>query len=575
MTIPKEKIEEVRDRTNIVQVISEYLPLKKRGKSHIGLCPFHSEKTQSFTVSEEKKIYYCFGCNATGNAVTFVMKKEGMDFPEALRSLARRYGVDLGEEKRSVPGRRDRIYHALKASSEYFVRELHGPIGKAARDYLGNRGYEGEIISRFNLGFAPNRWDGLAGHLRKNGVPMDVAEGAGLVVRKEKGHYDRFRGRIIFPITDLKGRVAGFGGRGIDDNTQPKYLNSPESEVFKKGEMLYGLFQARQSVMRENSAIVVEGYFDLLALHRDGFTNSVATMGTALTLQHLRALKGYAGTVYALFDSDDAGRNAAIRSLPLFLEEEVACRAVILPSGKDPDEFLRTSGPQGLKHAIAKADPLMEFYLKELVKKTGVDTPEAKRRYFNGAMEFLPRVKNVAERGHYSAIVASTVGINVDSVYEALKARPPHAAAPGAAVRDAIGVKGSSLKELTILKVLLKHPELYNERVRAAVDAFKDPALKEAGSIIVGFCSAGRTLDPAAIMDEIKDGRAAGLLFKDDEGFVEAPEQMLEDCLKGVLRRGRMKDATVEMLRQLEQTGMTDVARQIKDRVSPGNTGKR
>lgn len=575
MTIPQEKIEEVRDRANIVQVISEYLPLRKRGKSYIGLCPFHSEKTPSFTVSEEKKIYYCFGCNATGNAVTFVMKKEGMDFPGALRSLAKRYGVDLGEEKRGVPGKRDRIYHALKASSEYFARELRGPTGKAARDYLGKRGYEGEIIGRFHMGFAPNRWDGLVGHLRNNGVPMDVAESAGLVVRKEKGHYDRFRGRIIFPITDLKGRVVGFGGRAIDGNTQPKYLNSPESDVFKKGEMLYGLFQAKQSVMREDSAIVVEGYFDLLALHRDGWTNSVATMGTALTVQHIRTLKGYAGTVYALFDSDEAGRNAAIRSLPLFLEEEVACRAVLLPSGKDPDEFLRASGAQGLKDAVARAEPLMEFYLKELVKKTGVDTPEAKREYFNGAMEFISKVKNVAERGHYSSIAASTVGISVDAVYEALKARPHHGAERGAYGQGAIGVKGSSLKELTILKVLLKHPELSNERVRAAVDAFRDPALKEAGSIIVGLCSAGRTLDPAAMMDEIKDNRAAGLLFKDDEGFVESPEKMLEDCVKGVLRRGRMKDATVEMVRQLEQTGMTDVARQIKERVSPGNTGKR
>ncbi|MEK7773787.1 MAG: toprim domain-containing protein, partial [Deltaproteobacteria bacterium] len=347
-------------------------------------------------------------------------------------------------------------------------------------------------------------------------------------------------------------------------------------EVFKKGEILYGFFQARQSVMRENSVIIVEGYFDLLALHRDGFTNSAATMGTALTVQHLRALKGHAGLVYALFDSDAAGRNAAVRSLPIFLEEEVACRAVLLPTGKDPDEFLRAAAPQALKDAIAAADPLMEFYLKELGKKTGTETPEAKKRYFDGAMEFLPKVKNVAERGHYSAIVASTVGINVDSVYEALKAPLPRGGATsGAAARESIAVKGSSLKELTILKVLLKHPELYNDRVKAAVDAFRDPALKEAGSTILEFCSAGRALDPAAIINEIKDGRAAGLLFKDDEGFVEDPEKMLEDCLKGVFRRGRMKDATLDMLRQLEQTGMTDVARQIKNRIDPGNAGKR
>ncbi|MBI1910624.1 MAG: DNA primase [Deltaproteobacteria bacterium] len=570
MMIPKEKIEEVKDRASIVQVISEYIPLTKRGQNHIGLCPFHSEKSPSFTVSEEKRIFYCFGCNATGNVITFIMKKEGIEFPEAVRSLARKYGITIAEQRSGENDPREQLYNALKISSEYFYNELRVSDGKTARIYLKDRGLEKEIAQKFGVGYAPDKWSGLADYLKKKGISLDLADKAGLIKKKEKGYYDRFRARIIFPITDARGRTIGFGGRSID-NKDPKYLNSPESPVFKKGETLYGFFQAKDSIMKEGSAIIVEGYFDLIALHKNGFTNSVATMGTALTPEHIKALKGYAKVIYALFDSDEAGRNAALRGLNLFLNEEMPCRAVILPSGKDPDEFLKNSGPDALREVLNKAEPLLEFYLKDLQKKFDLTSPEGKRSFFNTAVSLILKVRNIAERDHYAAFLASFLRIPVTSVYEAIKTPSKEGESAGNSIRNPVNTNNSSLKELTILKVILKHAELYDDRVGAAIEAFSDTALKEAGRIISEFCRQGKMLNASTLIEGIKDdgikARLAELLFKEEEGFIEDPQKMLEDCLKRVLNRGKIKPTTQEIINRLEELGKADIASDIKKRI--------
>lgn len=565
--IPKEKIEEVLDRASIVQVISEYVPLKKRGQNYLGICPFHSEKSPSFTVSEEKKIFHCFGCNASGNAVTFYMKKEGVPFPEAVRALAKRYGITIEEAKKGAPEARDFLMQALRSALDYFMEELNGPQARGAREYLKKRGYEGDIIKRFGIGYAPDKWDGLVVFLKRRGISPDDAVKAGLAVQKEKGCFDRFRNRVMFPITDVKGRVIGFGGRALGDQ-EPKYLNSPETTVFRKGEVLYGLFQARQGIIKEGKAIVVEGYFDLIALHKAGFTNSIATMGTALTPEHLRILKGYGATVYALFDSDEAGKNAAVRGLPLFLNEEMPCRAVILPEGKDPDEFLARKGPEGMKEAIEKAEPLMEFFLKELKRKTDLKTPEGKRKYLDGALPYLKKVKNVAEQGHYVTFLASLLGVRADSIYDLVKGDEEQAKK---GVREAAGRKGTSLAELTVLRVVITRPDLYGDHVKEAIELFADAGLREAGRIIASRIRQGKPVGPAALMEEFNDealkGMMAGLLFKDGEGFMEEPERMLEDSLKSVLNRGKIKPATRDIIKQLEDMGRTEVADEMKKRV--------
>jgi DNA primase len=575
MSIPKEKIEEVRDRASIVQVVNEYVPLTKRGHNHVGLCPFHSEKTPSFTVNEEKKIFYCFGCNATGNVITFLMKKDGLAFPEAVRALASRYGITINESKRDVPDEREQIYAALRAASEYFSAMLKASAGDPAKEYLKSRGLTGELAKRFHIGYAPNKWDGLLNFMKGRGIGVEAALKAGLLVKKDKGpgHYDRFRNRVIFPITDVRGRIIGFGGRAMDDKSLPKYLNSPESPVFKKGETLFGLAQAKEAVSKEGYVLVVEGYFDLVALHRHGFVNSVATMGTALTTDHIRTLKGYTSSIYALFDSDDAGKKAALRGLNLFLNEDISCRAVLLSQGKDPDEFLKLAGPEALREAIVDAPTLMEFYLSTLRSKVNMTAPEGKKKYFEDALSYLSKIGNLAERGHYATIVASTLGIGVDSVYDALKG------ASSGSLKVKSGFQVKSLPELTLLRVIMKHPELYNPEVEAAFEAFTDGELKSAAKAVAALCREGLPVSGPALLERVEGealkGAMAELLFKEMDGFVEEPARMVQDSLKSILNRGKIKPSTQEMVKLLEQMGKSDIAVELQKRIDAGPSGKR
>lgn len=578
--IPKDKIEEVRDRASIVQVISDYVPLNKRGANYLGLCPFHSEKTPSFSVNEEKSIYYCFGCNATGNVITFLMNREGMSFPEAVMSLADRFGVVIPKEAAGPPDKRDEVYGALKAATDFFCKSLRSPVGKAAREYFKGRGFDEKAAEEFKVGFAPDSWDGLVGFLKAAGVSTEAAVKAGLVIKKDSGGtYDRFRGRLIFPIIDKRGRTIGFGGRILGPG-EPKYLNSPESPVFKKGETLYGFYQAKQAIMKEKSVIVVEGYFDLLALHSRGFANTVATMGTALTREHLRLLKGHAETVYALFDGDEAGRKAAVRGLPLFLEEEIDCRAVLLAEGRDPDEFLAMKGSDAMRASLASAAPLMEFYLNEVKGGLDLSRPSDKRKYLNAALEYLPQVVNVAERGHYVSMVAADLGITPAAVHGALKLPKEKAdsvlASGGSKARE----KGANLTELTILKVIVRHPELFSPLVEDAFSAFTDPVLKEAGLLLLPRLKSGGGLD-SSFMDSASHGPGsaealstlARMLFSVDPDFIESPERMMEDCLKRVLNKGKLKESTRGLIDRLAEAGFSDAASEIERRMEGGSKG--
>jgi DNA primase len=579
--IPEEKIEEVRERASIVQVVSEYVPLTMKGQNHVGLCPFHSEKTPSFTVSEEKKLFHCFGCQASGNVITFLMRHEGMDFPETVRTLARRYGVTIVEEKKAGGGPRELLGRVNRAAVDFFVKELKAPGGSKAREYLEKRGFGGEMAERFRLGYAPGRWDGLAGYLRGKGFDLSLAERAGLVVKKQRGYYDRFRGRIIFPITDVRGTVVAFGGRSVD-GSEPKYLNSPETAAFKKGETLFGLYQAKQAIKKQGYALVVEGYFDLLALHRHGFTNAVATMGTALTGEHIGRLRGYAGSIHTLFDSDDAGKKAALRGLGLFLDEDVPSRVVLLPHGTDPDEFLKEAGPEGMKKAVEGAVPLMDFYLEELASLSDLQTGGGKAAYLDEALEYLGRIKNVAERGHYAGKVASTLAIEVKAIYDVLNTQFKKGDRRSV-LSSVVPIRGSRLAESTILRVLLRHPELCRpefcrEEVLDALGIFQDPLLRRVAKTVAASFEAD-SFEPSTIMDSTEDEEVrswiAGVLLNEDDGFIESPEKMLEDCVKKVLNAGKPREATMRLIKRLEESGLGDVAMEIRSKLeSPSSTKK-
>lgn len=411
--IPQEFIDELLQRVDIVDVIDHRVPLRKAGKDYQARCPFHDEKTPSFTVSQVKQFYHCFGCGANGNVISFLMEYDHMEFPEAIEELAGRAGLTMPErtEGESAPKReRDDLLPALDRAARYFQAQLrrHPNAGQAV-DYLKRRGVTGEVAQRFELGFAPDGWDGLIRGFGATEAELPVLERAGLVVRGDKGsHYDRFRGRVIFPIRDHRGRIVGFGGRVLGDG-EPKYLNSPETPVFHKGAELYNLFGGRGAIRDADHAIVVEGYMDVVALAQHGIDNVVATLGTATTPQHLHRLFRLASHVVFCFDGDRAGLDAARKAMETVLPEMHGGRQVsflFLPDGLDPDDFVRANGADAFRKAVHGATPLDAFLFEHLRTRTDLSRPDGRARLVELAKPLLATIPP----GPYKEILTRRLG---------------------------------------------------------------------------------------------------------------------------------------------------------------------
>jgi DNA primase len=367
-------IAEIRERADIVGIVGRYVTLKKSGPRHWGLCPFHSEKTASFQVHEEKQIFHCFGCGVGGDVFSFRTRHDGLDFPDAVRAIAREVGVEIPERGDVDGGSLTPLYRANESALDYFLGVLRADDGARARRYLRSRGITRELAQRFQIGAAPAKWDGLLRHLERAGQPPAAAEKAGLVAQRRDGdgRYDRFRGRVIFPILDPSGRVLGFGGRQLDDEDgTPKYLNTSETPVYRKSRVLFGLPQALDAIRSAGRVVVVEGYFDVLALHRAGIEQVVAPCGTALTSDHGKRIRRYAPEVVLLFDGDEAGRQAAERALPTLLAEGLRVRAAFLAPGDDPDTLLEREGPEALRACLEDAVPLLRHLMdRQFSRKT-------------------------------------------------------------------------------------------------------------------------------------------------------------------------------------------------------------
>lgn len=351
-----DQVAEIKSRVDIVELISEYVTLKKAGRNFLGLCPFHNEKTPSFTVNRERQMFYCFGCGEKGDVFAFLMRLNNASFPETLTLLARRAGVVLPpssshRDGKSTLNAREQIIQVNQSAAAYYRDTLFSPAGKEALAYLRGRGLKESTIEAFGLGYAPEGWRNLRHHLERKKVSLKPAREAGLIIAKEDRPdvlYDRFRNRVMFPVRDVDGRIIAFGGRILGEG-EPKYLNSPESPAYTKGRQLYGLSQAKEAIRRSGYAILVEGYFDLIVLWNAGITNVVATLGTALTRDHLSLIRRYAERVAVLFDGDEAGRKALARSVELFVAAHMDARAVVLPEGLDPDDFVRRHGGDALR----------------------------------------------------------------------------------------------------------------------------------------------------------------------------------------------------------------------------------
>jgi DNA primase len=411
----------VREAADIVQVIGECVELKKTGARFTGLCPFHAEKTPSFSVNPQGGFFHCFGCGESGDVFSFMMKYHHLTFPDALKDLARRYHIDLPERKLSDHDRvrmreRENLYQVNREASAVFQSFLQNADGAdAARKYLRERGVPREIVEKYGLGYAPSPeiagWKFVTTRLQAKKISIVAIEQAGLAVKKENGgYYDRFRDRVLFPIYDMSGREVAFGGRILGDG-KPKYMNSPESMIFNKSRLLFGLHQHRDAIRKSRRAIVVEGNFDLLLLAVHGIDNVVAPLGTALTRSHVKSLRGYCDEVVLLFDGDSAGLKAARRSIPFFLAEQIEGKVALLPEGHDPDSLVRERGAQGVLQLLDAAKPLAEFVFEALVQEFGL-TLSGKNRIMNELSRLAREASDPSQRELMVAHFSEKLGVS-------------------------------------------------------------------------------------------------------------------------------------------------------------------
>ncbi|MDZ7830363.1 MAG: DNA primase [Desulfobacterales bacterium] len=501
--IPEDKLAEIRNTTDIVDVVSERVALKKTGKDYTGLCPFHSEKTPSFTVSSTKQIFYCFGCGAGGDVFNFLIRFEGISFPEAAQSLARQCGIELptrhmsASEKQAV-SEREKLFDINKKVLAYYRNQLlRQPAGEKARAYLENRGFSREIIDRFGLGYAPEGWDNLIRLFRKEQIPVSLAEKAGLIVPRSSktGYYDRFRNRIMFPIVDATRRIIAFGGRVLDDAT-PKYLNSPETPIYSKSSSLYGIHAAREKCRETGIVYIVEGYFDILAMHQHGIANSVATLGTSLTTGHIRMLRrGYAKKARLVFDSDTAGIKAAHRSIGLFMNESVDVEIIVLPAGEDPDSFLFAHGADAFFEYAEAARGAIEFLMESAISAHGLSM-QGKIRVVDELKQPLADIRDSVARSIYIRHLAERLGVDESAILERVRAarkqqdKAPQKKRPisqnsGTDTAEKPALVKNRL-EARMVAMMLQYPEIVpsieNQQI---TDYFEDIQLKELAELIL------------------------------------------------------------------------------------------
>ncbi|MEW6614599.1 MAG: DNA primase [Thermodesulfobacteriota bacterium] len=538
--ISDDKLEEIKDRASIVEVISDYVSLKKVGKNYKGLCPFHPEKTPSFMVNEEKQIFHCFGCNMGGNVLSFLMKMDRLSFPEAARELARRYGIDLPKIKISDADKRETLEREWLfelnelAASYYHNLLVNEKEGKGAREYLRQRGIGNDVIIDHRLGYAQNSWDGLLKFLLKKGIPLPRVSELGLIIpKKAQGFYDRFRGRIIFPIINIHGKVIGFGGRVLD-NSLPKYLNSPESSIYNKSNSLYGLKVAKDFIRSEDKVIVVEGYFDLLSLNQYSIKNVTATLGTSLTTGHIRILRRYTNNIITVFDADEAGEKAAARSLDILLKHGTSPKIAVLPSGFDPDSFVRKVGENSFKEIIAGSIPLIEFAINEVIKKHDAFSVEGKVKIIEDVTPILAKIENKIERDIYIQRVSNRLDIKEDTIVSQLRKTKKGG--------DALQEKGiQSMDEDIVEKLLLKLMLLNNEVVHkiqeeAIIEEFVNKQYKEIGLLLLEEFNRQGRVDSGKIINCLEDESSKSLIsqLSIEKESIEDVQKILKDCINKI-----------------------------------------
>ena len=565
MFYPEELVEEVRTRNDIVDVISGYVKLQRKGSSYFGLCPFHNEKSPSFSVSPGKQMYYCFGCGAGGNVLTFIMEYENYSFPEALKLLADRAGVKLPEQEYSKEERRQQdlrtaILEVNKTAAKYYYYQLRTEAGKPGMDYLKNRQLSEETMQRFGLGYAGKYSDGLYRYLKQKGVSDELLRQSGLMnVDEKRGMYDKFWNRVMFPIMDVNNRVIGFGGRVMGDG-KPKYLNSPETKVFDKSRNLYGLNVARTS--RKKYIIVCEGYMDVISMHQAGFTNSVASLGTALTSQHASLLKRYTQEVILSYDSDEAGIKAALRAIPLLKEAGLTARVLRMAPYKDPDEFIKALGTEAFQERIDQAQN--SFLFEVSILETGYDMkdPESKTLFFREVSKKIAGFEMEVERENYIEAIAQRYHTSFEGLRKMVLRYLMQGEVPSRPEvfrsRKAMEKEDGLLKSQRMLLTWLTEYKGLYQTVKECVtpEDFTTEFYRQVASLLFEQLDLGE-LDPARIIDHFTDAqeqKQAAQLF-----HTQVPVQNDTELKKAIRETvGKVMEAGLE--RQNAELDTTDMA---------------
>jgi len=552
--IPEATIHEIRDRADIVALISRHVDLKQAGRNWKGLCPFHNEKSPSFNVNADRQIFHCFGCEAGGDAIEFLIRYENLTFPEAVRTLAQELGIvipesDAGGEK----GETEAIREALEAAQDHYRATLAGPAGAPGREYLEARGIDAATIERFGLGLAADAWDGVTRALQSKGIPARVGEAAGLLLeRKNGGHYDRLRGRLTFPIFDVRGRVIAFGGRALAADQEPKYLNTPESLVYRKRQAFYGFPQALEPIRRKERAVICEGYFDAIALARADVGEALATCGTALTADHAKNLRRRTSNVHLLFDGDAAGQKAMERGLAALLPAGLRVRAIALPGGQDPDDFLNASGADALRELVDDAPDAIEVVMRRAMA-TGCTTPAEKTDVVRLVADLLAVIPNPVERSEHTRRLSIATGTDPAAVEAVVRAaargegRSAEPEADVAVVRPRrSGPEDRHLRQIAL--IISQHPGLATDTVCARMrdvlpeGRWKDLAFKLVEAGREGCLATDGGIDPSALAERLDaDQRALLHDILVDDALLDS-EMPVERILEQLLGRYQAKE---------------------------------
>ena len=545
-------IEEVRSRNDIVDVISQYVKLTKKGSSYFGLCPFHNEKTPSFSVTPGKQMYYCFGCGAGGNVFNFIMEYENFTFGEALKYLADRAGVELprieySREIKEKAQEKEELLRINKEAAQYYYYQLRTEKGTAGYQYLTGRGLSDDTIRKFGLGYSDKYGSGLYRYLKTKEYSDERLRDSGLFnVDERHGMYDKFWNRVIFPIMDVNNRVIGFGGRVMGDG-KPKYLNSPETRIFDKSRNLYGLNEARRS--RKNYIILCEGYMDVIAMHQAGFTNAVASLGTALTSGHASLLKRYTSEVLLLYDSDEAGVRAALRGIPILREAGVNSRVVDLKPYKDPDEFIRNLGPEAFEERLSKASDSFMFRVTVAEREFPMEEPQGRNRFFEKCAEMLLELNDELERNLYIDTIVKQYGTRSGISADDLRRRVNALALKGTPAEYRIKPRtgdsekkkkdpASARAQKLMLTWMVTYPQVFDKAAAyLCPDDFVIPLYREVAEMLFRQKQEGE-VNPARLLNSFQDSeeqREVASLFNADI-HLETPKEQEQAFADTLLR---------------------------------------